>query len=364
MASRPQVSVYNGQKSTSSVSLPQVLLSPIRPDLVQDVFKNLNKNHRQAYSVSKLAGHQTSAESWGTGRAVARIPRVSGGGTSRSGQGAFGNMCRGGRMFAPTKTFRRWHRKPSLNQRRYAVASALAGSALPALVLARGHRVERVAEVPLVIDTASLANVEKTSAAVALLKTLNAYDDVVKAKESRQVRAGHGKVRNRRYIARRGPLVVYSQHSNFVNALRNLPGVELVNVKSLNLLQLAPGGHVGRFVLWTRDAFTQLDRLYHAPRSLVSNPDLSRVVNSAEVQSALRPKQPRSSTVRAVRKNALTNLRFRARLNPYVRKARKVAAAQKRGDTKTGRKTANKVNAAFRKALLSHVAKKVAAKSE
>ncbi len=31
-------------------------------------------------------GHQTSAESWGTGRAVARIPRVRGGGTHRSGQ--------------------------------------------------------------------------------------------------------------------------------------------------------------------------------------------------------------------------------------------------------------------------------------
>ena len=39
----------------------------------------------------------------GAGRAVARIPRISGGGTNRSGQGAFGNMCRKGRMFAPTK---------------------------------------------------------------------------------------------------------------------------------------------------------------------------------------------------------------------------------------------------------------------
>lgn len=50
------------------------------------------KNKRQAYAVNKLAGHQTSAESWGTGRAVARIPRVRGGGTHRSGQGAFGNV--------------------------------------------------------------------------------------------------------------------------------------------------------------------------------------------------------------------------------------------------------------------------------
>ena len=85
-----------------------------------------------------MTGHQTSAESWGTGRAVARIPRVSGGGTNRSGQGAFGNMCRGGRMFAPTKTWRRWHRHINVNQRRYALCSALAGSAIPALIMAKG----------------------------------------------------------------------------------------------------------------------------------------------------------------------------------------------------------------------------------
>merc|ERR1719471_2551788 len=72
---------------------------------------NIAKNKRQPYCVSEPAGHQTSAESWGTGRAVARIPRVRGGGTHRSGQAAFGNMCRGGRMFAPTKQWRRWHRK-------------------------------------------------------------------------------------------------------------------------------------------------------------------------------------------------------------------------------------------------------------
>ena len=47
---------------------------------------SIAKNKRQAYAVSEKAGHQTSAESWGTGRAVARIPRVGGGGTHRSGQ--------------------------------------------------------------------------------------------------------------------------------------------------------------------------------------------------------------------------------------------------------------------------------------
>ena len=87
----------------------------------------------------------------GTGRAVARIPRVSGGGTGRSGQGAYGNMCRGGRMFAPTKVWRRWHRRINQNQRRYATASAIAASALPALVQARGHRVSKVLTIMMVM---------------------------------------------------------------------------------------------------------------------------------------------------------------------------------------------------------------------
>ena len=86
-----------------------------------------------------ISGHQTSAESWGTGRAVARIPRVRGGGTHRSGQGAFGNMCRGGHMFAPTKTYRRWHRKVSVAQKRYAIVSAIAATGVPALVMAKGN---------------------------------------------------------------------------------------------------------------------------------------------------------------------------------------------------------------------------------
>lgn len=67
------------------VELPAVFTAPIRSDIVQTVHRDMNKNHRQAYAVSAKAGHQTAAESWGTGRAVSRIPRVPGGGTHRAG---------------------------------------------------------------------------------------------------------------------------------------------------------------------------------------------------------------------------------------------------------------------------------------
>merc|ERR1712144_90548 len=104
MAARPVVTVQStSDEAGKQVQLPAVFLAPIRPDIVTFVHTSMNKNKRQAYAVNMDAGMQTAAESWGTGRAVARIPRVPGGGTHRAGQGAFGNMCRGGAHVQPNQ---------------------------------------------------------------------------------------------------------------------------------------------------------------------------------------------------------------------------------------------------------------------
>jgi len=301
MAARPLISVYNEQgEASGQVTLPAVFKAPIRPDVVNFVHSNMAKNSRQPYAVHKHAGHQTSAESWGTGRAVARIPRVRGGGTHRSGQGAFGNMCRGGRMFAPTKTWRRWHRPVNQKQRRFAVCSALAASAVPALLMARGHKVDNLPEVP-VVCTNAIESLTKTKGAVSLLKRLNAYEDVEKCQNSKKIRAGKGKMRNRRYVMRRGPLVIYNEDHGIKQAFRNLPGVELISVDRLNLLKLAPGSHLGRFCIWSQGAFEKLDSVYGTlrkpsavktnfklPRAKMTNADLPRLINSDEVQQVVR----------------------------------------------------------------------------
>ncbi|KAI9809484.1 MAG: hypothetical protein M1826_003875 [Phylliscum demangeonii] len=340
MATRPTVTIISadGSPSTSTHPLPAVFRSPIRPDIVQSVHAGMAKNKRQPYAVSEKAGHQTSAESWGTGRAVARIPRVSGGGTHRAGQAAFGNMCRGGRMFAPTKVWRKWHQKINLGQKRFATASALAASSVPSLLLARGHRISTVAEVPLVISSSAFANsaVAKTSAAVKLLKTIGAGPDVLKVEKSRKLRAGKGKMRGRRHRQRRGPLIVYSPEDDgteLVRGFRNIPGVETSSVFSLNLLQLAPGGHLGRFVIWTSAAFAALDQIYGTtttpsalkkdyllPSNLVTNADIARLINSSEVQTVLRPVRDGSRIQKATsrKKNPLINKRAMLRLNPYA----------------------------------------------
>lgn len=324
--SQPQVTVYNGAEAGATAALPAIFSTPIRLDIVHAVFVSMNKNKRQAYAVASNAGEQTSAESWGTGRAVARIPRVGGSGTFAAGQGAFGNMCRSGRMFAPTKTWRKWHVKVNQNQKRYATAAAVAASGVAPLVLARGHRVEKIPQVPLVVSN-EYESISKTKDAVALLKAVGAYEDVKRVEASRTLRAGKGKYRGRRFTQRRGPLVIYKENNGIVEAFRNVPGVELSSVSALNLLQLAPGAHLGRFVIWTEAAFTALDEIwssagkkgYELPKNIVSNADVTGIINSAEIQSVLRAKgDAQTPRVNPQKRNPLKNKAVLTRLNPYA----------------------------------------------
>lgn len=330
-AYRPLISVYNekNESTGTSIKLPAIFRAPIRTDIVNYVHTNIRKNRRQPYGVSREAGHQTSAESWGTGRAVARIPRVRGGGTHRSGQGAFGNMCRGGRMFGPIRVWRRWHRKVNRNQRRYAVVSAIAASGVPAIVQSKGHVINDVPEFPLVVSD-KIQELTKTKQAVEFLKKVNAWKDIERVYKSKHFRAGKGKMRNRRRVQRLGPVVVYGTDSGLTRAFRNIPGVEMMNVEKLNLLRLAPGGHVGRFIIWTESAFRKLDEIYGTwkaeskqkrdytlPQPKMANTDLSRLLKSQEIQSVLRPritKVLRSS----VKRNPLKNPVVMRRLNPYA----------------------------------------------
>jgi len=339
---RPVVSVYQfdePSKKTGSVKMPSVLTSPLRPDLVRYIHTNVSKNRRQAIAVGAKVGYETAAESWGTGRAVARIPRAPGGGTHRAGQGAFGNMCRGGGMFCPTKTWRRWHRRVNVTQKRHAVATALAASSLPPLVMARGHRIGQVSELPLVVSD-GFESVQKTKEAVESLKKLGVGEELQRVLDSKKIRAGKGKMRNRRYKMRCGPLVIYNEDNGITRALRNIPGVEMACVTRLNILRLAPGGHFGRLVIWTEGAFKKLQEIYGSlksgapmkkgytlPRPQMENADLARIINSTEVQSALRPKiEPRKTG--GMKRNALVHKDVMAKLNPAADEMRTLRQKQ------------------------------------
>merc|ERR1712063_225502 len=125
--------------------------------------------------------------------------------------------------------------------------------------------------------------------ALDILKKVGCEEELQRVLDSRKVRAGKGKMRNRRYVMRRGPLVVYNEDNGIVRAMRNIPGVETACVDRLNLLKLAPGGNFGRFIIWTEGAFQKLTEIYGAPgtnaplkkgyslpRAQMENADVSR----------------------------------------------------------------------------------------
>ena len=335
MTARPTVSVYDAEsdKIDGSSNMPAVFSAPIRDDLVSFCHSNMALNRRQAHAVYHLAGHEHSAESWGTGRAVARIPRISGSGTHRSGQGAFGNMCRKGRMFAPLKVWRKWQRKVNTKQKRNAVASALAASACAPLVQARGHKIDTVPELPLVVNGLNGAT---TSGLLGNLKNIGAMDDLTRVRKSKRTRAGIGKMKNTRFTLRKGPLIIYGDETPMVKrAARNLPGVEVCNVNRINLLQLAPGGHLGRFIIFTKDAFESLDKVFGSHtvaseqksgftlgRGMMTCADLARIINSDQVQSKLRQVRTSERQHEKTKKNPLKNKTMMQKLNPYAATAR------------------------------------------
>ncbi|KAK2509773.1 hypothetical protein MC885_012799 [Smutsia gigantea] len=179
------------------------------------------------------------------------------------------------------------------------ICSALAASALPALVMSKGYRIEEVPELLLVVED-KVKGYRKTKEDVLLLKKLKAWNDIKKAYASQQMRAGKGKMRNRCHIQRRGPCIIYNEDSGIIKAFRNIPGIALLNVSKLNIPKLAPGGHVGHFCNWTESAFRKLDDLYgtwHKAASLKSNynlpmhkmlnTDFSRILKSPVIQRAL-----------------------------------------------------------------------------
>lgn len=137
-------------------------------------------------------------------------------------------------------------------------------------------------------------------------------------------------MRDRRRIARRGPLVVYNKDEGLRKAFRNIPGIETMHVDKMNLLKLAPGGHVGRFVIWTQSAFERLNDLfgswkspstlkkgYNLPQPKMANTDLGRLLKSEEIRKVLR--DPKKKIFRRVRRlNPLSNTRQLIKLNPYA----------------------------------------------
>merc|ERR1711957_236854 len=142
-------------------------------------------------------------------------------------------------------------------------------------------------------------------------------------------------------------------------------GVEMCHVERLNILQLAPSGHLGRLIIWTKSAFEKLNHIfgtydspavgkkgYRLERHTLQNANLARIINSNEVQSVIRPVQKNVRLHDKQHRNPLINKAIMSRLNPFD-KERKAAVKKSTEDNKKN-KAARKVNRKFGRKFFAH----------
>jgi len=241
-------------KVKGNVELPKVFEEEYRPDLIKRAVLAAQANRLQPYGPDIYAGMRTSAEGWGTGRGASRVPRIKGG--SRAARVP---QAVGGRRAHPPKPQKILSKKINVKERRKAIRSAIAATANAELVKDRGHKFG--AKVPIIVDN-SLEKMTKTSDVIEFLQAANLWDDILRAKEGKNIRAGKGKMRGRRYKRKKSLLIVVSEDKGIIKAARNLPGVDVVIVDQLNAEVLAPGAQPGRLTVWTKGAISKLESAF------------------------------------------------------------------------------------------------------
>ncbi|DAC07102.1 MAG TPA: 50S ribosomal protein L4 [Candidatus Poseidoniales archaeon] len=257
-------------KQGKAVSLPDAFSSDIRMDLIRSAVHSSRANRRQPYGHREHNGKKApqpgmkhSVEWWGKGRGVSRIMRKTGQRT-----GAQNPHTRGGRRAHGPKVDKDWTQKLNSKQRAVARDSAIAASADPDIVAARGHRFDEGTNFPIIIDgyvesrqgsdekydVESLPLQYSTRKFIAMMEGIGLGEDLIRAKSGKTIRAGKGTMRGRKTRTPKSILLVVSNRDGLHKAASNVPGVDVVVAKDLCAEDLAPGGDPGRLTVWTKQA--------------------------------------------------------------------------------------------------------------
>lgn len=244
-------------KTVGKVKNPAVFKTPLRPDVIKRAVVALQSHRFQPQGRDPLAGKRRSFESLGAGHGIARVARLKAGGQ----RAVFNVGTVTGRTAFPPVTQKKIYKRIPKKEMRLALRSALAATASKETVANRGHLIEDVRDMPLVVAD-DIQNLKKTSEVRDTFIKLGVWPDIIRVKESVNERAGKGKLRGRRIKHAVGPLLVVSEKSDVFHAARNLLGVDITIVNNLNAELLAPGTHPGRLTVWSKSAFDKLDTLF------------------------------------------------------------------------------------------------------
>jgi large subunit ribosomal protein L4e len=264
------VSVFdvNGNK-IENIELPKVFSTPVREDLILRAFLAIQSHKRQPYGPNELSGLRTSAHYHGErhsrytmmNREIARHQRLHGKTVPQLfWQARIAPQTKGGRPAHPPLPEKNWYQKINEKERIKATLSAITATSIKEYVKARGHKVDDVKELPIIVDD-KIQEIKKTKEIVEFLKKVGLEKELERVKE-KKIRAGRGKMRGRKYKKKVGILFVVAEDKGIGKAVKNLSGCEVINFKDLSVEHLAPGGKAGRLTIFTKSAILKLGEKY------------------------------------------------------------------------------------------------------
>lgn len=252
-------------KKVKSIELPEQFNEEYRPDLIKRAVLAMQSHARQPYGAAPEAGmrHSTYVRRrrrkyrGAYGQGISRSPRkvMSKSGRHLNWVGALAPFTVGGRRAHPPKAEKEQAIKINVKERKKAIRSAIAATTNLKIVQERGHFTEKA---PIIVEN-SFESLKKAKEVVAILKKFGLEKEMERVSK-KKVRAGMGKSRGRKHNKKKSLLIVTSKNCQLTKAARNLPGVDLAEVKLLNAELLAPGTHAGRLTIWTEDAIKMLDK--------------------------------------------------------------------------------------------------------
>ena len=249
-----KANVYSISGTVSKqMDVPKAFDTPYRPDVIKRAVVATASNRRQPYGPAPDAGTKHSVSTWGKGRGTARVQRIKAG---RKAAESPNNVS--GRRAHPPVPERIWYKKVNRKERVLARLSAIAATGDADVVRTRGHKFDDNISFPVIIED-KIQEIATTSEVVQVLDRIGLGYDLDRAKFGRKIRAGKGKMRNRRYRTPVSILLVVSDKDQalFLGA-SNLPGVEVAEVSGLNASVLAPGGDAGRLTVFSESAIAKI----------------------------------------------------------------------------------------------------------
>ncbi|MEM1578880.1 MAG: 50S ribosomal protein L4 [Archaeoglobaceae archaeon] len=233
------------------IDLPEVFNEEYRPDIIKKAVLAIQSHRRQPYGPNPLSGVNYAWENWGPGHGYARVPRW-----KLGLRAVVVPQAVGGREAHPPKVQKKWTEKINKKEMQKALRSAISATINAELVRSRNHVFE--GELPkIVVD--EIQEIKKTKEVVAAFKALGVYGDIERAKERKRQRSGIGKLRGRRYVAKKSVLIVVAEDKGISKSAAALPGVDVSLARDLNVELLAPGCQAGRLVLWSKSALKALE---------------------------------------------------------------------------------------------------------